>query len=424
MLTALATFPLIFMGGLVTSHGAGMSVPDWPNSWGYNMFLLPPSKWLGEQAGGVFYEHTHRLLGTLAGFCSIALVLLALGPARVARTRRRIAVALWISLALSLLSLGAMFAIKATRWADSAIAASKPHLFVGFLGLAMVLAVAWLARVREERRFVRITAWVILAAVVFQGVLGGLRVVWANLDLAIIHGCFGQAFFCLCGYMVAITSKWWHRIPSAGGVVDPAPARAGSANPPTGRRITFALAVIALILVYAQLIAGAIMRHYQAGLAIPDLPLAYGKLVPPTDSTGLKQINDQRTWDYADRKLIPPRVTLWQVWAHFIHRIGAVLVTISVTALVVHVLQRREETLLRWPAWLLIALLLTQLTLGVLVVLWDKPADLTSFHVAFGALTLFTTFVILIRCARMNKRRRSTVDSTHPLASGCELRTA
>src|SRR5205814_3971492 len=47
LLTAAATFPLIFMGGLVTSHGAGMSVPDWPNSYGYNMFLFPPRLWIG-----------------------------------------------------------------------------------------------------------------------------------------------------------------------------------------------------------------------------------------------------------------------------------------------------------------------------------------------------------------------------------------
>ena len=63
ILTAAATFPLIFMGGLVTSHHAGMSVPDWPNSYGYNMFLFPPSKWVG----GIFYEHTHRLMGTVVG---------------------------------------------------------------------------------------------------------------------------------------------------------------------------------------------------------------------------------------------------------------------------------------------------------------------------------------------------------------------
>src|SRR5205085_2725076 len=68
---AAATFPLIFMGGLVTSHGAGMSVPDWPNSYGYNMFLFPPRLWIG----GILYEHTHRLMGTVVGMLSIALAI-------------------------------------------------------------------------------------------------------------------------------------------------------------------------------------------------------------------------------------------------------------------------------------------------------------------------------------------------------------
>jgi len=60
-LTAIATFLLLCAGGLVTSHDAGMSVPDWPNSYGYNMFLFPPSRWIG----GIFYEHTHRLWATV-----------------------------------------------------------------------------------------------------------------------------------------------------------------------------------------------------------------------------------------------------------------------------------------------------------------------------------------------------------------------
>src|ERR1700722_6043184 len=72
-LTAAATFPLIFLGGLVTSHHAGISVPDWPNSWGYNMFTFPPSKWVG----GILFEHTHRLGGTVVGMLSIALVITA-----------------------------------------------------------------------------------------------------------------------------------------------------------------------------------------------------------------------------------------------------------------------------------------------------------------------------------------------------------
>src|SRR5882672_4791279 len=114
--TAIATFPLIFMGGLVTSHGAGMSVPDWPNSYGYNMFLFPPHLWIG----GILYEHTHRLVGTVVGMLSIALV-----------------IASWTS-----------------RWAGC----------------------------RE-----RWLAGAVLGAVIFQGVLGGLRVVLVKLDLAIVH---------------------------------------------------------------------------------------------------------------------------------------------------------------------------------------------------------------------------------------------
>src|SRR5947207_12396113 len=73
LLTAVATFPLIFMGGLVTSHQAGMSVPDWPNSYGYNMFLFPPRLWVGN----ILYEHTHRLMGSVVGMLSIVLALVA-----------------------------------------------------------------------------------------------------------------------------------------------------------------------------------------------------------------------------------------------------------------------------------------------------------------------------------------------------------
>src|SRR5580698_10208223 len=73
LISAAATFPLIFMGGLVTSHGAGMSGPDWPNSWGYNMFTFPVSRWVG----GIWYEHTHRLAGSVVGMIAIGGVVAA-----------------------------------------------------------------------------------------------------------------------------------------------------------------------------------------------------------------------------------------------------------------------------------------------------------------------------------------------------------
>ena len=78
-LTAVATLGLICLGGLVTSHGAGMSVPDWPTTYGYNMFFFPVSKWVG----GIFYEHTHRLAASAVGFMTIILaVWLGLREAR------------------------------------------------------------------------------------------------------------------------------------------------------------------------------------------------------------------------------------------------------------------------------------------------------------------------------------------------------
>lgn len=71
VLTAVATFCLIWIGGLVTSHGVGMSVPDWPTTYGYNMFLFPFSKWVG----GIFYEHSHRLVASGVGLLTVILAI-------------------------------------------------------------------------------------------------------------------------------------------------------------------------------------------------------------------------------------------------------------------------------------------------------------------------------------------------------------
>jgi cytochrome c oxidase assembly protein subunit 15 len=69
VLNAVATFLLIGLGGLVTSHEAGMSVPDWPTSFGYNMFALPIKFW----KDNAFFEHTHRLLASGVGLLTTVL---------------------------------------------------------------------------------------------------------------------------------------------------------------------------------------------------------------------------------------------------------------------------------------------------------------------------------------------------------------
>jgi len=56
---------------MVTSKGVGLAVPDWPTTFGYNMFLFPVSKWIG----GVLFEHTHRLIASTVGFLTIILAI-------------------------------------------------------------------------------------------------------------------------------------------------------------------------------------------------------------------------------------------------------------------------------------------------------------------------------------------------------------
>src|SRR4030081_3120999 len=69
--SAAATLLLICSGGMVTSKGVGLAVPDWPTTFGYNMFLFPVSKWIG----GVLFEHTHRLIASTVGFLTIILAI-------------------------------------------------------------------------------------------------------------------------------------------------------------------------------------------------------------------------------------------------------------------------------------------------------------------------------------------------------------
>ena len=63
--TMLLTFFLIFVGALIKSTESGLSVPDWPTTFGENMFLFPYTS----MVGGIFYEHSHRLIASLVGFC-------------------------------------------------------------------------------------------------------------------------------------------------------------------------------------------------------------------------------------------------------------------------------------------------------------------------------------------------------------------
>jgi cytochrome c oxidase assembly protein subunit 15 len=135
------------------------------------------------------------------------------------------------------------------------------------------------------------------------------------------------------------------------------------------------LATTATVLIYTQILVGATMRHTGAGLAIPDFPLMFGHILPDHWSTAIA--------------------------IHFTHRVGALLVTLSLAALFIHVRSDyRDRRELMRPAALIVALVALQVTLGALTVLSRRDPWINSFHVVCGALVLTTSLVITLRAWR------------------------
>jgi len=288
---AASTAVLIFAGGLVTSTESGLSVPDWPTTYGYSMFTFPLSK----MVGGIRYEHTHRLIASTVGF------------------------------------------------------------------LIVVLAI-WLWR-REPRAWVRRLGYIALAAVVTQGVLGGITVLWYLPDpISIAHASLAQIVFSLTMTIAVVTSPGWMRAYS-------------DRKPAPDDRVLQRIAIVTAAVVYVQIIVGATMRHTGAGLAIPDFPLAFGHLIPPH-------------WDE-------------KIAIHFAHRVGALLATACVIATTAHVFyHHRQRAELVRPAILLLALVATQITLGAFTVITRKDVLINSLHVVTGGCVLATTVVLALRAHR------------------------
>jgi heme a synthase len=178
--TACWTLFLLVAGALVTSNDAGLAVPDWPLSYGS---LTPP------MVGGIFYEHGHRMVATVAGM------------------------------------------------------------------LTIILAV-WISR-RESRAWMRKLGWAALAAVIAQGILGGVTVKFFLPPwVSVAHAALAQAFFCSLIAIALFTSKWWQS--------DLTMIRY-SAQPPVRER-----AVWATLFIFIQLLLGAAYRHHAFGI-LPHL---------------------------------------------------------------------------------------------------------------------------------------------------------
>ena len=277
-----ATLCLIFIGGLVTSTGSALAVPDWPLAFGQ---LIPKLE------GGVRFEYGHRVAAGLVSFLTLGL------------------------------AIGAGYA--------------------------------------EPRPWVRKLALTAFGLVIVQAVLGGITVLFElPLIIAVTHAATAQAFFCLIVTLAAVTNPRF-------------------AEPSTKPQPHVAkLAAVTTSAIYLQIIIGALMRHLGAGLAIPDFPLAFGRLIPPLDS-GFVMIN-------------------------FAHRCGALIVTIMIATTALRVLSTQSDPWLRRPALGLIALLILQITLGAFAVWTGLAVIPTTAHVATGAAVLGTSLLLAIRLYAAN----------------------
>jgi len=364
MLTALATFLLLAAGGLVTSHGAGMAVPDWPNTYGYNLFLFPVSKWVG----GIFYEHTHRLIASGVGVLTTLLALWLYG--RNARPVMR-----WTGLALLMLGIADALAFPGRR-ADGAV--------TGIAGLALLGASFVWPRCAPAAGWLRRLGVIAFIAVVLQGVLGGLRVVLFKDPIGIFHATLAQLFFALVCAIALFTGKGWRNLPrSAVAISDRRPVSQTNLRK-AGKLRQLAVATTALILF--QLILGATMRHQHAGLAIPDFPLAYGKLWPATDPESVAHYNERRVEITAANP-----ITAFQIELQMAHRMAAALILAAVMGCAWSASRNFTwRSPLTRLAMFWLGLIVAQAGLGAATVWSDKAADIATAHVLVGALSLAT----------------------------------
>jgi cytochrome c oxidase assembly protein subunit 15 len=240
------------------------------------------------------------------------------------------------------------------------------HRMVAGAVALLTFALAALVRARESRRWVRRLAGLAALAVIVQALLGGMTVLLGlPTAVSVAHACLAQAFLCLVVTLAVATGPTWNE------------AGAGTTRAIDEQRIPLRWITAGFVaLVYGQLVVGAVMRHIGAGLAIPDFPLAYGRLVPPLDSQ--------------------------PVIVHFLHRLGALAIIGMVGWIAVRVLGRHghDRRLVR-PALVTMWLVVLQVGLGALTI-WTRRAIVpTSAHVVVGATVLATALVLALRAHRL-----------------------
>jgi cytochrome c oxidase assembly protein subunit 15 len=238
------------------------------------------------------------------------------------------------------------------------------RMIAATVGFLTVLQAVWL-QLREPKRFVRRLGWLAVGAVIAQGLLGGLTVLFLlPKPVSIAHASLAEIFFCLNVSIAFFTSRWHHELQGM---------EKGDAP------VTMAWSLTALV--FAQILAGALLRHLGAGLAIPDFPLSFGRLIPNFTSV--------------------------EVVAAFVHRAGGFLVGAAVIAMAIRLMRYDANHPLRALSHLLLAVVAAQVLLGGYVIWSHRQPHITSVHVMMGALTLALSLVLTLSARTLSWRKSS-----------------
>ena len=271
-----------------------------------------------------------------------------------------------------------MFSFPLKHWVGGIFYEHGHRVIASIVGMLTIVQAVWVQR-RSPHRTVRVLGWVSLGAVIAQGVLGGITVLLLlPKAVSIAHAGLAEIFFCINVSIAFFSSRFYESL-----------TRHERGDAPVAS--TTAL----FGLVYLQILVGALMRHLGAGLAIPDFPLSFGRIVPDFASTAIA--------------------------VNFAHRVGAVLVLAFVTAVFIRLLRYENNHPLRGFVQILSAVVAGQIVLGGYTVWTGKHPIVTSLHVATGAATLATALMLMLTARTVAWRRTSGAAAVSAAGVGREV---
>lgn len=282
-----------------------------------------------------------------------------------------------------------MFAFPVDQMVGGIFFEHSHRMIASFVGFLTVILAVWLWK-REDRRWVRMLGFAALGAVIAQGLLGGLTVLLLlPPSVSVAHATLAQTFFVIVSSIALVTSRWWK-----------------TSNELRYDRDTRTSSIVWLgistcLVIYIQLIFGALMRHTDSGLAVPDFPLSYGQILPSLSPEALARYNQQLVQS-GTRMTSDDPITSAQILIHVAHRFWAVVVAAMVvwTAVWTIKLRSRIKRLSR-IAYSLLGLIAVQITLGALTVLSRKAIDITTAHVVIGAALLVISSLLTLHAAKL-----------------------